>query len=55
MRPLLSFSIIAEKNHIANPTLKLLPIFLYAILRTSRNISASTKDKNSKYPGNPGK
>ena len=30
-------------------------IFLYAILKTSRNISASTKDKNSKYPGNPGK
>ena len=31
----------------------MLPIFLYAILKTSRNISASTKDKNSKYPGNP--
>ena len=36
-------------------SLKLPLIFLYVIVKTSRNISASTKDKDSKYPGNPGK
>ncbi|MFR6167278.1 MAG: hypothetical protein ACLUKE_03630, partial [Blautia wexlerae] len=49
MRPLLSFIwLIAGKNHIANPTLKLLPIFLYAILKKAETYLL-LQDKTTQY------
>ena len=55
MRPLLSFIYYSRKKPHHQSYIKVASNILYAILKTSRNISASTKDKNSKYPGNPGK